>query len=61
MAADSGLPIAQWNLGKIYEVGINNIEQNTEEAIRWYKIAAAQGFDDAKKDLSKLLNKIKQQ
>ena len=24
-------------------------------------IAAAQGFDDAKKDLSKLLNKIKQQ
>ena len=55
MAADSGLPIAQWNLGKIYEIGFFKVEKNTEEAIRWYKRAAALGHELAREDLSKLL------
>ena len=39
---------AQYALGRAYELG-EGVEPNVEEAVRWYKKAAAQGGIEADK------------
>ena len=43
-AADSGFPIAQFYLGKIYENGWG-VKKNSKEARKWYEKAERQGVD----------------
>eukprot|EP00698_Gefionella_okellyi_P024829 TRINITY_DN8867_c0_g1_i1.p1 TRINITY_DN8867_c0_g1~~TRINITY_DN8867_c0_g1_i1.p1 ORF type:complete len:439 (+),score=68.32 TRINITY_DN8867_c0_g1_i1:2-1318(+) len=44
-AADMGIAQAQYNMGSCYEEGVG-VEQDVEEALRWFKIAALSGFAD---------------
>lgn len=39
--------VAQLNLGDIYFNGKGGVEQNYQEAVKWYKLATAQGNVDA--------------
>jgi TonB family protein len=41
-AAERGHPMAQFHLGRRYELG-NGVSVDVEEALRWYEKAAAQG------------------
>ena len=43
----------QYNLGRCYEFG-NGVGRSYEEAMKWYKLAADNGYEDAQKRLSKL-------
>jgi len=52
--AANGSVNAQFFLGYMYETG-DQVTKDKREAIRWYKKAAAQGSNDAKEKLSKLL------
>lgn len=48
--AEAGDIIAQYNLGLMYSDG-NTVDQNYEEAVKWYTKAAEQGFDWAQNNL----------
>src|SRR5262245_54123378 len=41
-AAEAGVGGAQWRLGSCYEDGVG-VEQDVDEAVRWYRKAAEQG------------------
>jgi hypothetical protein len=53
MAAESGHPNAQFNLGVIYSKG-RGIPRNMEEARKWYQKAYDQGDINAKRSLERL-------
>lgn len=53
MAADQGDARAQCYLGICYEYG-EGVAKDIKEAVRLYKLAAAQGDEDAKKALKRL-------
>ncbi|MEM8599159.1 MAG: caspase family protein [Bacteroidota bacterium] len=53
-AAEQGLPEAQYRLGVIYEAGDRGRPQSLPEAIRWYRLAAEQGYNDAREALERL-------
>ena len=48
-----GLAVAQYNLGVSYERG-EGVGQDWEEAVKWYRLAADQGYDRAMDRLSSL-------
>ncbi len=43
-AAIQGVADAQFNIAFMYEQGTGGITQNSIEAMRWYRLASAQGF-----------------
>ena len=47
---------AQFQLGERYRTG-RDVEQNSEEAERWYRMSAGQGHVEAKKILKRLLTR----
>ncbi len=49
-AAETGDVIAQHSLGNLYLEGLY-VEQNREEAIKWYRKAAQQGYKPSRKKL----------
>lgn len=53
IAAEQGVVPAQLSLGDIYKKGLG-VEKNLVKAIHWYRLAADQGNEYAKKALSKL-------
>ncbi|MDN5752647.1 MAG: hypothetical protein L0H15_05115 [Nitrosospira sp.] len=55
-AADQGHPGAQTNLGVLYYKG-NGVKQDFVEAEKWFNIASAAGYEDAKKN-SALMEKL---
>jgi TPR repeat protein len=55
-AADQNFDDAQRCLGDCYERG-NGVSKNLVEAHKWYKFAAAQGNEAAKKALSMIVPK----
>ena len=50
LLAEQGEADAQYNLGNCYAFG-DGVEQSYTEAVKWYKKAAEQGHEDAKKEL----------
>ncbi|HVV68509.1 MAG TPA: tetratricopeptide repeat protein [Gammaproteobacteria bacterium] len=56
LAADAGLDKAQYYLGKCYSTGVAEaeLEKDPEEAKKYFKLSAEQGYTEAKKSLSKL-------
>ena len=53
LAAEQGYAPAQYNLGVMYANG-EGVAKNDEQAVKWYRKAAEQGDEDAKKLLEKL-------
>ncbi len=49
--AEAGDPIAQYNLGKLFEFGGGALRQDYVRAARWYREAAAQGVAAAENNL----------
>ena len=49
-AAETGDVIAQHSLGNLYLEGLY-VEPNREEAIKWYRKAAQQGYKPSRKKL----------
>lgn len=56
-AADMGIKESLFNLGTCYDMGWG-VEQNREEALKWYRKASAQGYKLAD-DMIDLLTKKK--
>jgi TPR repeat protein len=52
-AAEGGNPKGQFFLGLEYIIG-RGISENRNEAIKWFRLAAAQGHEDAKKQLKEM-------
>ena len=50
--AAAGDAEAQFNLGANYWYGLG-VEQNYEEAVKWWRLAAEKGNEDAKEALEK--------
>lgn len=59
-AADHGIANAQFNLGVLYLDG-TGAPQDTAEAMKWFKLAAAQGHPQAKEAVMKLEPILKNQ
>ncbi|MGL4675798.1 MAG: tetratricopeptide repeat protein [Wohlfahrtiimonas sp.] len=55
--ADEGDLTAQLELGNCYAKGVN-VEQNYEEAAKWYELAAAQGDPEAQTELATLYDPL---
>ena len=53
LAAEQGSDYAQSYLGIMYQEG-QGVEQDLEEAIKWYRLAASQGDATAQKNLKRL-------
>lgn len=47
---------ARFNLGLMYELGLN-VEQNSEQAYEWYKKSSALGNEDARSNMEYLIKK----
>ena len=52
-AAEAGSPVAQNDLGGMYENGWG-LEPNKAEALKWYRQAALSGCAEAQKNLTRL-------
>lgn len=50
--ADSGDPVAQYSLGKLFERGGGAVRQDFAQAARWYRVAAEQGIAAAQNNLA---------
>lgn len=48
--AEKGEAIAQYNLGVIYDLG-RGVRENDKEAVKWFRLAAAQGLPKAQYNL----------
>jgi TPR repeat protein len=57
-AAEKGIDEAQYDLGVAYARGIG-VAQNTPEALKWFRRAAAQDYGPAKTQIRKLESKSK--
>ena len=55
-AAKQGNAAAQYNMGYLYRNGVG-VESNMDEAIRWYRLSAAQDYEQAVKCLKELKEK----
>jgi len=51
--ATSGDAVAQHNLGVMYQLG-TGVEQNSQEAVKWHRLAAEEGLADAQCNLAEL-------
>jgi len=54
VAADAGIPSAQYNLGMVYLHGGNNVAKDRLAALYWLSKAAAAGIEPARKELDRL-------
>jgi TPR repeat protein len=52
-AAKQGHAAAQYNMGYLYRNGVG-VESNMDEAIRWYRLSAAQDYEQAIETLKEL-------
>jgi len=50
-AAEGGDAQAQYELGHNYQYGYSGVEENGAEAVKWFKLAAAQGYVRAMREL----------
>ena len=57
--AELGTAWALYNLGYSYYYGCLGVEQNYEEAVKWWVKAAEQGDADAEYNLNFFKNKVK--
>ena len=57
MAAEQGVPEAQFNLGYKYATG-EGIPKDYIQAYAWFNIAAAQGEETAKENLENITNEM---
>jgi len=57
-AAEAGRPIAQCNLGILFEEGIG-VPVDLEEAMKWFQKSADQGDEGAKRRLAKIVPKVR--
>ena len=48
---------AQFNIGLIYEQGLNGVEKNSDKAYKWYQKSAAQGNQRAKFNIEYMIRK----
>ena len=48
---------AQFNIGLIYEQGLNGVEKNSDKAYKWYQKSAAQGNQRAKFNIEYMISK----
>ncbi|MDC4264869.1 sel1 repeat family protein [Acinetobacter baumannii] len=48
---ENGDPIAQYNIGVIYQQGLNDNKVNLDKAVYWFEKAAEQGEEEAKANL----------
>lgn len=55
--ANAGDPFAQNALGQVYEMGLG-LPQSDESAIKWYRLAAEQGYERAAANLRRLEGKL---
>ena len=55
-AAEQGNAQAQYNLGRMLDMG-DGVPQNYAEAVKWYRLAAEQGYVEAQGNLSVMLLK----
>jgi TPR repeat protein len=53
LAADRGHANAQYNLGVCYANG-TGVTKDEREAIHWYRLAADQGSEDARRAIEKI-------
>jgi len=58
LAAQQGSAQAQYNLGVAYEYGLG-VPQNENEAMKWYQLAAKQGFLKARYRYEEILRKTR--
>ncbi|MFX6694510.1 tetratricopeptide repeat protein, partial [Acinetobacter baumannii] len=49
--AENGDPVAQYNIGVIYQQGLNGNKVNLDKAVYWFEKAAEQGEEEAKANL----------
>ena len=54
--AMKGMPLAQFNMGYMYEKGYG-VPQNDMKAVKWYRLAANQGLDQAQFHLGRMYEK----
>jgi hypothetical protein len=59
MAAAQGDPIAQDTLARMYESG-DGVPQDIKEALKWYRLAAKQGFAKAQEGLERVQRHVSQ-
>jgi TPR repeat protein len=52
-SADQGLAVAQYELGKMYELG-RGVPQDDEETVLWFGLAAEQGYAGAQYQLGQM-------
>lgn len=56
-AADNGHYLAQYNLGLLYETGDGGVTMDKKKALKYYNMAAEQGFEPAKAAVEKMKKK----
>lgn len=56
-AAEQNNPIAQFQVGYFYENGIT-VQENTTQALKWYRKASAQGFKHAQERIDAMSRRI---
>ncbi|MDA5022501.1 tetratricopeptide repeat protein [Acinetobacter baumannii] len=49
--AENGDPIAQYNMGVVYQLGLNGEKVDLDKAVYWFEKAAEQGEEEAKANL----------
>jgi len=53
-AAEQGITKSQYELGWLYEFGVDGVQKDISKAIDWYKKAAEQGDSEARNALSRM-------
>lgn len=53
LVAEQGYELAQYNMGNMYFYGLG-VEKDTEQAIKWYQLAAKQNYQPAIQSLADL-------
>jgi hypothetical protein len=57
LAAEQGDPLAQYDLGQRYDLGVG-VSVDRVEALKWLSLAAAQGQTDSAERLKKIKDKM---
>ena len=51
-SAEAGDRVAQYNLGVLHETGQYGVREDKAEAVRWYRLSAPQGYENAQYNLA---------
>lgn len=49
--AENGVPVAQYNMGVVYQQGLSGEKVDLDKAVYWFEKAAKRGEEDAKYNL----------